>query len=68
MTSLAPFRCLYENWALTFYLLVNHQLKANFSKKKLWEGMNVNISNLNELNFSEVHVGMNRSGSLAIFT
>ena len=28
--------------------------------------MNVNISN--ELNFSEVHEGMNRSGSLAKFT
>ena len=30
---------------------------------KLWEGMNVKINNV--LDFSEVHEGMNRSGSLA---
>ena len=47
-----------------FYLLVNHKLKAFFFNK-LWEGMNVNVSN--ELNSSEVHEGMNRSGSLAKF-
>ena len=47
------------------YLLVNHKVKANFFNK-LWEGMNVNISN--GLNFSEVHDGLNRSGSLAKFT
>ena len=50
---------------LTFYLLVNRKFKAILFNK-LWEGKNVNISN--EFNFSEVHGGMNRSGSLAKFT
>ena len=61
MPSLEPFRCLYESCSITSYLLVNHMLTAIFNK--LWEGRNVKINNV--LDFSEVHEGMNRSGSLA---
>ena len=56
MVSFASFRCLYENLVLTFYLLVNRKFNANYFNK-LWEGMNVNISN--EFIFSEVHGSMN---------
>ena len=56
-----PFRCLYENTALTFFLLVNQKLKAKLFLYKLWKWMNVNISNevhlrIKSLFFSLHHV------------
>ena len=51
--------------SINFLLACKSKVKGEFFNK-LFEGMNVNINY--ELNLSEVHEGMNRSGSLTKFT